>query len=59
MELLLIGLIVYVAVQTVIIPIRMIKSQPVTLHVILYLVAAAAAYFIYTYVVAGNGTLIT
>lgn len=59
MELLLIGLVVYVAVQTVIIPVRLIKGHKVTLAVILYLVAVAAAFFIYTYVIAGVGTIIT
>lgn len=59
MELLLIGLIVYIAVQTVIIPIRLIKGQPVVLQIIFYLLAAAAAYFSYAYVMAGNGTVLT
>lgn len=59
MELLLIGLVVYVAVQTVIIPVRMIRGQPVGLMLVAYLVAVAAAFFIYTYVIAGSGTIIT
>lgn len=59
MDLLLIGLVVYVAVQTVIIPIRLIRRQPVIAHVIFYLVALAAAFFVYTYVMAGNGTVLT
>lgn len=59
MELLLIGLVVYVAVQTVIIPVRLLHRKPVTLQVIFYLVAIAAAFFIYTYVIAGSGTIIT
>lgn len=59
MELVLLGLVVYIAVQTVIIPVRLIQSKPVTLDVILYVVAWAAAFFIYTYVIAGSGTILT
>lgn len=59
MELLLIGLVAYVAIQTVILPIRLIRGQPSTLLVILYLAAIATAYLIYTYVIAGSGRIVT
>lgn len=59
MELLLIGLVSYIAIQTIIIPLRVIRRETITLHVILYLVAIAAAFFIYTFVVAGSGRIVT
>lgn len=59
MELVLIGLVVYVAVQTVMIPLQLMAKKRVTIQVILYLVAVAAAFFIYMYVLAGHGRLIT
>lgn len=59
MELVLLGLVVYIAVQTVIIPVRLIQGKRITVDVILYLVAWAAAFFIYTYVIAGSGTILS
>jgi hypothetical protein len=58
-ELLLIALVVYIAVQTVMIPLQLVARKRVTIQVILYLVAVAAAFFIYTYVSAGVGTVLT
>lgn len=59
MELLLIALVVYVAVQTVMIPLQLMAKKRVTIQVILYLAAIAAAFFVYTYVAAGAGTVLT
>lgn len=58
-ELLLIGLVVYVAVQTVMIPLQLMAKKRVTIQILLYFAAITAAFFIYTYVAAGVGTVLT
>jgi hypothetical protein len=58
-ELVLIALVVYVAVQTVMIPLQLMAKKRVTIQILLYFAAIAAAFFLYTYVSAGVGTVLT
>lgn len=59
MEVVLISLIVYVAVQAVVIPVKLIQRKNVIPSVVVTALVLVAIFFIYTFVIAGYGTILT